>query len=594
MWPFGLLLVSASMCNAQVNDSQLIAFIQHLTKSGYYSYIQIVVDEDVDLHEIENLVTWINHGSLQTTYLFTVSGYVDGGFKFRSHLNDRSSLSIVFCRGVGKSTLWKLMDSLMRRFRNSKLIIVLIDTPTNDSEVVAMFNFLWNLHFLHVLLVVHNKMYSFTPFPKLEIFEIRLNDSLIHLFPKEITNLRGHTLQSPVLMDFPRVFLTSDSRKLTQIEGYGFRIFEAFVKSINATFKEYKIKRKHDKNFANMEEIRELIVDEKIEITLHPYAMFNTTKINIGYPIFVSDLCLMIPVRNEIPKYLYALKPLTLGSWLLIILGTLYIAFILSWAIPNKIAKHKLPRSLRQTFLESIAYILYLPLVIQNPSSRYIVIWIFLNFLGFFLTTWYNAIFSSLITARIYGKQLTTMEDLVNEQIPIYVVEYERKKILQNPHFLPEGFKDLLILIDVEEFFKHLLTFNTSHAYPMTYDRWYFYSLQQQHTSQRRFQYSSICFGKQNIGYAMQVDSYLENLLTPFIMRIQAAGLNEYWLKAAFQHALREGYVTMMNDPVKLGPLKVEDFKLAWYILLIGAGFGFIVLCLEKNFKLLKTFKIKI
>lgn len=386
--------------------------------------------------------------------------------------------------------------------------------------------------------------------------------------------------------DIPRVFCITDSGEL-EVKGYGYQIFQQFMDRHNITYRITNLNATRTiTESVNMSQIVHEIGTGRTEISMHPYTGIGKNIGIMGYPIFKVQNCLIVPVRNEIPRFMYILRPFRWQSWLLILIAVIYIAFILIWTSPLPLTNDKswFSRQMR-CFLESLSFVLFRPItfMVYAPRAQFLIIFTLLSVLGFFITTWYSDLLGSFLTTFLVGEQIDSFEDLIAANLPILAKYYEKHLLLQHvPLHLLEQVKQLIVPVNANVQVAHLLSFNTSYSYYMTEERWIFLRLQQQYAARAIYRWSRICFGMPCISYPMRLDSHLAQPMTKFIMDVQSAGLDHYWLTADFKYALYAGYVRLINNSLTLKALDLDSLRVAWLVIASGWLVALMAFAIEK------------
>ncbi|XP_011180210.2 uncharacterized protein LOC105210766 [Zeugodacus cucurbitae] len=513
-------------------------------------------------------------------YIFTSADMsTPPGNTLRHHIaND--VLSVVLC-ATAEDRIWHVVDQRLRKLRRTKVIVV---STSTSLMPVAMFTKLWQLQFLHVVLLYNNTVFRYTPFPQLHVYKVHNHSA--DLFPPAATDLQGYTLATPAENDLPRIFFVREERdNATKIRGFAYQIFVNFVRRMNMTLRISNPNQVHDiTRSVNMSTIVQQIAKQQLEMSMHPYTSIGEHQGIMSYPIFKLECCLIVPVQNEIPRCLYPVRPLTLGSWLVIFAAVVYISLTLAWTSPCVPPDAPFLTKLSRTFLESIAQVVFLPSTYPShqPSLRYLLVYLQLALFGFLLTSWYNNLLSSFFTTILVGAQLDTFESLIDAQLPILTKFHEIDMVLEQvPPELVSKVKKLIVGSNSSVQMAHLLNFNSSYAYPVTEERWSFLSLQEQYANKPLNRFSKICLGSPCISYPMRLDSHLEEHLTRFILDVQMAGLDFYWLTSDFKDALKAGYVKLVNNVFPFKALDLYTLTAAWVLLIGGLSIASLVFLLE-------------
>ncbi|XP_022220303.2 uncharacterized protein LOC111072628 [Drosophila obscura] len=489
------------------------------------------------------------------------------------NINADNAISLLFCHS-SQDLIWKAVNKSLQKMRRGRLIVALRSKRSGSYKAMhSIFQKLWHHQFLNVLVLHKDSIYSYTPYPAVRFY--RLNITSIPLFPPTTRNFQGYVVSTPVENDIPRVFIVQDPHSgRRQIRGYAYRIFVEYLDRHNATLQITNPHENHGPTSSvNMSRIVQLIMENKLEISLHPY--IHRDFGDRSYPLIVTQNCLIVPVRNEIPRHMYLLLPLNRWSWLLLLGGVFYISVVVYWTRPD-MGRRTWQHRLGLSFLDAISRLLYIspPLRIDHPSLRYLIVFLQLTILGFILTNWYNIQLDSFLTALVVGEQVDSWDQLVEQQQRVLVKEYEVETVLRHVQpRLASRVARLIVGVNASEQVSALLSFNRSYAYPFTSERWDFIAMQQQYALKPIFRFSSACLGSPIIGFPMRSDCHLESSLSIFIMRIQATGLLHHWLVSDFNDAMRAGYVRLLDNVLAFKALTVDTLRLGWYVL----GFGWLI-----------------
>ncbi|XP_036334742.1 uncharacterized protein LOC118745324 [Rhagoletis pomonella] len=517
---------------------------------------------------------------LAARYIFTADDHSKPpGNTLRNHIKN-DALSVVLC-DAPTDRIWRVVDQRLRKLRQTKVIVV---TTSARLEPVAVFAKLWQLQFLHTVLLYNNTIYRYSPFPRMQVF--RVYNRSENIFPPAPTDLQGYTISTPAENDLPRIFFVHNQRdNKTNIRGFAYHIFVNFLRRMNITLRISNPNAVHDiTSSVNTSSIAQKLEKQELEISMHPYTSIGEQQGIMSYPIFKLECCFIVPVQNEIPRCLYPIRPLKLGCWFVICIAVAYIAIALMWTSPCVPSEAPLLTKLSRTFLEGIAHVFFLPHTYQSqqPSLRYFLIYLQLALFGFLLTSWYNNLLSSFYTTILVGEQLDTFESLIEAQLPILTKFHEIDMVLEQvPPKLVSKIQKLIIGANSSVQMAHLLNFNSSYAYPVTEERWDFLSLQEQYANKPINRFSKICLGSPCISFPMRLDSHLEKPLTRFILDVQMAGLDVYWLTSDFNDALNAGYVKLVNNVLPIRALNLYTFYAAWILLIVGLSIAFCVFLIE-------------
>ncbi|EDW60332.1 uncharacterized protein Ir51b [Drosophila virilis] len=568
-----LLPLLAAWPQQQPWESHNFSFVQSILERAAgqqrWTNTPIFLSRHVQQERVNHLINWLHSNLSSASYVFDgTQEQPDTYNPLRNHIKN-DALSLLFCHS-SEELIWGQLDERLRKLRQTRLIVCLA-AQRGEPALRDIFAKLWSLQFMHALVLHRQRVYAYTPYPTLSYY--RLRSEFASLFPALPHDLRNYVVSTPAENDLPRVFLLRDPRTGAQlIRGFGYRILAEFLRRHNA--------RLHVSNAGqalplgssvNMSRITRLIGEQQLDISMHPYVGIDRNLGILSYPLHIAQNCLIVPVRNEIPRFMYLLRPFHWSSWLLLLFAVLYITLALYWLSPA-VSGRRGPRAMH-SLLEAICQLLFLstPGRIYAPSVRYFLVALQLSVLGFFVTNWYGNQLSSFLTATLVGEQVDTFEQLIAQQQRILTKHHEVPMLLQQvPPHLVEQVARLVVSVEAGEQVRALLSFNVSYSYPFTVERWEFFALQQQYAMKPIYRYSSVCLGAPVIGYPMRTDSHLESPLKHFIMRIQSIGLFQHWVVSDFNDALKAGYVHLIDNSIGFKALDLDTLRLGWYVLLCG------------------------
>ncbi|EDW32109.1 GL10615 [Drosophila persimilis] len=542
----------------------------------HWSNTPIFVGHRTKLDDINSLITWLHRTMAVSSHTVDLSTPARKQRPLGQYnMNADNAISLLFCHSR-LDLIWNALNKSLQRMRRVRLIVVLRSKRSGSYKAIhAIFQKLWHQQFLNVLVLHKDRIYSYTPYPAVRFFQINLTS--IPLFPATTSNFQGYVVSTPVENDIPRVFVVHDPHTgRRHIRGYAYRTFVEYLHRHNATL---QITNPHEylgpTSSVNMGRIAQLIMKGHLEISAHPYIRSPSDFGDRSYPLMVTQNCLIVPVRNEIPRHMYLLLPLNQSSWLLLLGGVFYISSVVFWVRPD-MGRRTWQHRVGLSFLEAVSRVLYIssPARIDSPSLRYFIVFLQLTILGFVLSNWYNLQLDSFLTALVVGEQVNSWEQLIEQQQKVLVKEYEVETVLRHVHpRLVSRVARLIVGVNASEQVSALLSFNRSYAYPFTTERWDFIAMQQQYAFKPIFRFSSACLGSPIIGYPMRSDCHLESSLSMFIMRIQGTGLLQHWLVSDFNDAMRAGYVRLLDNVLGFQALDVDTLRLGWCVL----GFGWLL-----------------
>ncbi|XP_017001977.3 uncharacterized protein Ir51b [Drosophila takahashii] len=565
------------------NVSLLKSILSCISTREQWINTPIFVGHNTKREDLNDLIIWL-HQTMGVTSLMMNAFLQPERLKPLGHfrMTRNNAIGLFFCHGR-QDVVWFTLDRSLQKLRRIRLIIMLRSQRSGSHKAIqSIFNTLWQFQFLNVLVLHKDHIYSYTPYPVVRFFKLDIHSN--PLFPPAARNFQGYVVSTPAENDIPRVFHVQEpgtGRKT--VRGYAYRAFVEYLNHHNASLHLTNPDQSLDPTTSvNMSGILQLIMDGQLEISMHPYVSTPQRTVK-SYPLGIYRNCLIVPVRNEIPRHMYLLRPFHLYSWYILSFAVVYITGILYLMSPKPGTSW--PQRLGLNFLDAVSKILFIssPVVTYRPSWRYYMVFLQLSVLGFITTSWYNIELDSFFTTMVVGEQVNSVEQLIQQQQKVLSKEYEISTILRHVEpRLVDKVSRLLVGVNASEQVSALLSFNRSYAYPFTEERWQFFAMQQQYAFKPIFRFSTACLGSPHIGYPMRIDSHLESTLNMFIMRIQDAGLLQHWLVSDFNDAMRAGYVRFLDNVLGYQPIDVNTLRLGWCVLGIGWLLSALVFAVER------------
>ncbi|XP_059225733.1 uncharacterized protein LOC131997890 [Stomoxys calcitrans] len=487
---------------------------------------------------------------------------------------DTASLCLVLTTNRKDPIMQVAASSLegVRRFKTLFLYFPLSkETPSFHQEIDHIYEWIWQNQFINsALLTVDNNVFIQEPYPRPLVVNIAENWSVESFFVNYRVNFKGYIIDTPMQRDIPRVFYMTKAppgvKDNKRISGFSGKFFIAFVEHINATY----LQADRIDEPAKLDEILDMVKERKLEISMHSYTDMLNPSTDNSYPIGINDWCIMVPFRNRTPEHEYLHKSFQTYSWLLICFSVVYIALGIWLCSPVD------QRDLGLSFLQAVcSTLLIMPLkLLYIPTAHMRFLFLLLFVLGFLETNLYISKMASYLTATPEGPQINTIQDIIDEQLPIMVMTYEYAVlVLKN---FPQEFLDLVVTVNQTRMNQHRAVFNTSYGYSTQSDRWNFANLQQRYLKNPIFRLSKICLGPYYMVYPLVRDSHLAQPLNDFVWDTFETGHTMLWQMEAFADALYLGYVHMIPNQDHFEPLTLNFYRSLWMLW----GCGLLLSCL--------------
>lgn len=502
---------------------------------------------------------------------------------------DKNSLSIIVSNNA-IDNIMKTVNNMLRGLRTNKSIFVLFNV--NKYQINSMVSWFWKRQFINIVLIYGNtrnetKIRTFKPYPSMHGIDIT-SKSIESYFVDRIKDFEGYELSVPIKNDIPRILLNGDENS-TDISGLIGKLFVVFLKHNNISLKNTASAMKSKSKGIDMVEIFNDFVNDNLEISVHIYTLFDTKVeggdkpvVSMSYPVEIISWCLMVPMKNEIPKSLYIVFPFQMGVWMTVFGSVLYVSVIF-----KTLGYFKPSRSNIDNFIiltTAIAFVFNMngfKKAPHNPSMMMFAIFGMLFAFGFVITNMYLASLSSFLTVTVFGKQINSLEDIARENLTIQSLNHTHM-YMKNALNLSDSILRLFeVEDDIDLFTANRDQLNTAYGYPITTDRWRFLDIQQKQLTNKRFRLSDICFANVFSAYMMKYDSHLQRPLEDFIMKARDAGLFSHWEGETFDLAVNKKFLKMLPNEEEEKTFTVVHFYLLFVLLFVVWSLGVVLFVLE-------------
>lgn len=515
-----------------------------------------------------------------------------------SNILNLNSITIVFVKNSRDNVLDMVSTEILHNFKLSTVMVVITGVLHTNPEILLMVHrimtYLSRENIINSVVIYDDNAFKMDLYPYPKTVNVTGVENTLVLRMHRSKNFQGYRIKTPIKNDLPRVFKAPDYNTSKKIHGIAGVLFSNYVKYHNGQLEEYPLHFQIEHPFVNFNGVLKLIQDEEIEISLHTYSLFNRQTVGSSYPIYGTDWCLMVPVRKEIPAFLYLVRPLQWKVWLLLLFSVFYISLVLDtfgWLTSDYASNNNnnSSRSIRGTFGESIlntiAFIVNIPTTFRLASAHWkqvFGLYIFLLLLGFIVSNYYTAFLASFMTTIVPKDDLDTLDDLIDQNISVMSQNFDAERLFKfaSPSDLVK-LKAIVKVVEPEEFNEHRNSFNQCYAYPVASDRWAFFQLQQKYSDRPLFRYSKMCFSKnQPVSFPMEYESHLYPSLKHFILMVHASGLIVYWTERDFDVAVEMHEMHRFVNAVGVEPITLETLNVAWLLLAFGyfvSGIAFLV-----------------
>lgn len=456
-------------------------------------------------------------------------------------------------------------------------IILMLEPVENFQEVVAIVRYLYEEKFVSTDVYYmnatnrRNEVFSYDAYPHFKVVnKTHLVGDVRKFYYKIIakTDLMGYRFETPLMQDPPKVIRYMNKQGITRIQGVTFNIMNMTLAYLNGTLRETPTQN-NSYDIVDMNYVLQAVREKKVELAAHAYALFhNDDLVQKSYPLLVVNWCLMVPIFNQEFTMFYPFTPFHWQVWLIAVLAFVVINFV-SFEF---LKLHKIDN--RNFILINFCKFISTspPRPRQNPTELWFDMLLngFIFIQSFFLSAFYTSTLGSFLAVSIVRHQINTMAELIEAQLPIMIIDYELKFLLDAQFTLPAKFLQLIRPVNSSVFYKHQLTLNKSFGYFTTYDTWHFLNLQQQHVKPALFRYTDICFGDYHLAFPMITESPIWRDVEYLMFRIHSSGLYFFHEKKSFEYAVRAGLVRYRHKKSTFQTVGFTHLKLVLGFLIFG------------------------
>ncbi|XP_055910493.1 uncharacterized protein LOC129944856 [Eupeodes corollae] len=455
----------------------------------------------------------------------------------------------------------QILDFLIHKIQRRKFLII---NGNNLEEIVVSFSYFFNVKkFTRVFGLVGGIAYGYLPFAETKI--VRLGQT--QPIPNALRNLNGYKFRTVAKEDLPRVFWYTNKRGEHHIAGYIGQLFKHFLKKHNALFTRTKIKDL-DRRF--MMAVVNATIYNEIDISINAYQDFE--GIQLSYPLKLMNWFIVAPLIGNLNPNQYFLRPFAPAVWIWIGLSTCYV--IAMDMVRNKLCAK--PVKAWESFSQS--YLTMLAQPTERPITKAYRFHCQVLLFSFVLVNLYLVYLTSFLTVFIKVKQHRTIQDLIDNQVPVLMVDYEWKLVSVHGPDLAK----IVILVEYDDLTKERNSMkNLNFGYALGRDKAKFF-IDLQKYPKYHIIYESL--KDYYLGFVMAKHSHFSEILNEFIVNICETGLVEKWNRDGIalikKHKLLVLNTTSnhLNQPY---PLSMFHLTFAWSCLTVGLIFSLLVFSIE-------------
>ncbi|KAM7343815.1 ionotropic receptor 56b isoform 1-T2 [Cochliomyia hominivorax] len=368
-------------------------------------------------------------------------------------------------------------------------------------------------------------------------------------------------LRSPYHKDVPKVYKMKNARGEEVLLGSYAKIIKHFADYMN-----YKLELVEEYDY-KMSEVQKNIERKYYNISLHAETYDNRfADIDFSYPLELSNTCVMVPAKDELPRFWYIAWPFGRYIWSILAILVIYVAYVMTFL------KHP-TRSFYSNLLYSMSLVMYCSnasLRFHNLTLRLQIIYMLLLILGFIMSSYYCSFLTVYNMRPVFQPFIRTIDDALQANLPIMISNNLLEELKNNPYVNLTRLRKLLKVKGSLEVAQNIQDLNRAFGYVVTQTQWIFVDQLQKNLIQPVYQLSNICFGKVFKTYPVQMDSKFLNSLNIFILKIKECGLWDLWEDEGFRLALADEYYNLLEDEYPVVSLDLYYFRIAWIILVVG------------------------
>lgn len=392
-------------------------------------------------------------------------------------------------------------------------------------------------------------------------------------------------LRSPYYKDIPKVFKMFKARNNEVLVGPYAKLIENF-----AYYKGYQLEL-HEEQDYKLSDIERQIKRNIYNISLNA-ANYDSrlTDIAYSYPLEWSNTCVMVPAKDELPKFWYIAWPFGRYIWTYLALSVFYVAYVMTYL------KHP-TKYFFTNLLPSLSLVMYCSnasMRFNNMPLRLQMFYTLMLVLGFIMSSYYCSFLTMYNMRPVFQPFIKTLEDALDANIKILISSNTLEELKSNIYVNSTHFSRLFRERSALEITERIQNLDRSFAYVVTQTQWNFITQLQKNLIQPVYQISDICFGYVFNSYPLQKNSEFTHTLNVFIMWIRQSGLWSMWEEHAFILALSNESYNLLQDDYPVDPLNLYYYKIGW-IILVG-GLALSLLCFLGEILVFKyglRFKIK-
>ncbi|XP_017493731.1 PREDICTED: uncharacterized protein LOC108381845, partial [Rhagoletis zephyria] len=532
----------------------------------YTSYENISTFESNDELKSSHLIRALAIGLPQPLLHFDYSAPVE---PYRKQFN--TELLTIARLGQQFDPAQKLLTTLWQRLwhnTQSRLILLFADSAkaTYVTGILKMCarNRAMNVIALQPRMAVEErKFWTLRIFPTTKVLKSTFPENYKDIFPKHLENMYGRPIRTfatePYYPEFYNYTIKDGS---TILSGYYGRALTEYAYLLNSTIEQKP--PSVDLIFADpIESVR-----RNTYIDIGQLAPIHSVEYNISVTDVFSylDCCLMVPLEAPFPKSTFYYKIMHKSFVFLFGISVALISIVWRCTARSQSQQRQEEQIFEYFFNFSVLQgLLGMPFwTNRNISVLHKNICVFIWFTGILIGTTYNAFLQSYSVDAPIGAQVKTIDDILNRGVKVAVYTFEKTLMESMPEY-SKYLKNLTEFSNLTEYQLLRNTFDIRYAF-MVYKMWGIYDEQQKYFSRPLFRLTDICLFKNlPMVFPLQENSEHEERLNDFRVRLQEAGLIEFWLRHRIYVEMLEMdliHIEDWNKKPPFEPMTLEDLHI--------------------------------
>ncbi|XP_055842794.1 uncharacterized protein LOC129909747 [Episyrphus balteatus] len=360
---------------------------------------------------------------------------------------------------------------------------------------------------------IDDKSYAYFPF-EFDDNQVKLisNNKVL---PNSWANLNGYTLRTVSRQNFPKTFVYLDEKGNTRITGTFGEQFEQFIRRHNATF-----------TVTDLDENATLALEltRNNEIDINMLIVQNMENVSFSPSLSLLKYSIVM-VRNDfVNPAEYFVRPFSSGVWICIIGTVAYVTLVDIILRTFTNSKTDIWTSFSQVFL------ILLDQGPEQPTTYAYRLYAQVSVFAFIIGNIYTIYLSSFLTVFIPVKQYDTIQELVDNNIPVLIVDYQFEALKEFNTVYPKVLDNIIMPVS-STLYNNLVRpkYNPKYALALYKDSITVLEKVQALGQRPMFHVCKEDIVKYYVGFLMPEYSPFKEYLDQMIVEIAETGLLEKW-----------------------------------------------------------------